>query len=88
MAHKPKRTLRNELCHLKDKHIENDRSGVVYGLDCNDCSAIYVGETGRQVKERMKEHRDDIIKKKPVSKVQGVLNHFAKVKITRSGNLT
>ena len=42
---------------------------MVYGLDCNDCSAIYVGETGRQVKDRMKEHQADIIKKKPVSKV-------------------
>ena len=69
LAHKPTRTLKNELCHLKDKRIVNDRSGVVYGLDCNDCSAIYVGETGRQVKDRMKEHQADIIKKKPVSKV-------------------
>jgi len=40
---------------------------VVYGLDCNDCSAIYVGETGRQVKDRMKEHQANIVKKKPVT---------------------
>ena len=58
------------ICHLKDKRIASDRSGMVYGLDCSDCSAIYVGETGRQVKDRMKEHQADIIKKKPVSKAR------------------
>ena len=54
-------TLRNELCHVKDKRIVKDRSGVVYGLDCSDCSAINVGGTGRQFKDRMKEHHADII---------------------------
>ena len=55
---------------LKDKHIVNVRSGVVYdGSGCNDCSAIFVGETRRQVEDRMKEHQADIIKNKPVPKV-------------------
>ena len=34
---------------MRDKGIANERSGVVYSLDCNDCSAIYVGKTRRQV---------------------------------------
>ena len=57
IAHKPTRTIRNELCNLKDKRSNNDRAGVVYGLDCESCPSIYVGESGRQVKDRMKEHR-------------------------------
>ena len=69
IAHKPTRTIRNELCNLKDKRSNNDRAGVVYGLDCESCPSIYVGESGRQVKDRMKEHQSDILKKKPVSKI-------------------
>ena len=28
----------------------------VYKLSCNNCSAIYIGETGRQIGIRVKEH--------------------------------
>ena len=69
IAHKPTRTVKSELCHLKDKRENKDKSGVVYALDCESCVSIYVGETGRQVKDRMKEHQNDILKKKPASKV-------------------
>ena len=43
---------RNVLCHLKYRRIVNDRSVVTYGLDCNNCSAMHVSETKRQVKDR------------------------------------
>ena len=33
--------------------------GVVYEVDCNNCLKMYTGETGRKVKERMKEHKND-----------------------------
>ena len=42
---------------VKDKVEEADRSGVVYALECNDCERTYVGETGRSVKTRAKEHQ-------------------------------
>ena len=32
---------------------------VVYEVDCNNCLKMYTGETGRKVKERMKEHKND-----------------------------
>ena len=41
LAHNPTRTLNNEFCHLKDKRIVGDRSGVVYGLDCNDFRDLF-----------------------------------------------
>ena len=36
-----------------------ETSGAVYEVDCNDCLKKYKGETGRKLKERMKEHKDD-----------------------------
>ena len=69
IAHQPTRKLRNELCHLKDKRNVGEKAGVVYKLDCKDCDAKYVGETGRQVQDRMNEHQRDIVNKKRVSKV-------------------
>ena len=52
VAHQPSRKIKNELCHLKDRRSVNERAGVVYQLDCGDCNASYIGETG-QVKYRM-----------------------------------
>ena len=63
------RALKQELTHLKDKQQTQNEAGVVYGLPCGDCSAMYVGETGRQVKDRMREHQNDVTKGKAVSKV-------------------
>ena len=37
-----------------------ETSGVVYEADCNNCLKRYTGnESGRKLKERMKEHKDD-----------------------------
>ena len=69
VAHQPTRKLRNDLCRLKDRRPVEERAGVVYKLDCADCNAKYVGETGRQVRDRMTEHKRDISNKKPASKV-------------------
>ena len=68
IAHLPTRKLKNELCHLKDKRKVGEKAGVVYKLDCKDCDARYVGETGRQVQDRMIEHQRDIANKKRYQK--------------------
>ena len=41
----------------KDKPKKCDRSCVVYGIQCNDCSSYYVGETERQLRKRLQEHK-------------------------------
>ena len=69
VAHKPSRNLRSELCCLKDRRTNDEKSGVVYRIGCKDCDAKYVGETGRQVRDRMSEHQRDIRNKKSASKV-------------------
>ena len=44
---KPFRTLRRILSHLKDCISDDDKSSVAYKINCHDCDASYVGETGR-----------------------------------------
>ena len=69
IVHKPTNTIKNQLCHLKDRRKNVDKAGVVYQLDCTQCTAKYIGETGRQAKDRMKEHQKDISNCKPASKI-------------------
>ena len=54
---KPFRTLRRILSHPKDRIPDDDKSSVVYKINCRDCDASYVGETGRALKTHVLEHR-------------------------------
>jgi len=44
----------------KDKNLHSQNSSVVYKINCNDCDASYVGQTKRQLKTRIKEHKNNI----------------------------
>ena len=48
--------LKTVLPSLKPPVEKLIRSGVVYELTCPRCSACYVGQTGRQLQHRFKEH--------------------------------
>ena len=54
-AHKPITTLRQLLTNVKDE--PNDRQGAVYKIKCCDCQTTYIGETGRTLNKRLKEHK-------------------------------
>ena len=54
---KPHKTIRQMLVAPKDKDSAEDVSGVVYNIKCKDCEAEYIGETGRALTERLKEHK-------------------------------
>ena len=43
------------LCNGKTKTAEMEKFGA-YKLTCNNCPAIYIDDTGRQIGIRMKEH--------------------------------
>ena len=53
-------TLRNQLVRPKDPPPPGRRGGVVYEIPCNDCDRVYIGETGRPIGERVKEHQRDV----------------------------
>ena len=36
----------------------------VFKLSCNDCDVVYIGETGRLLKQQTEEHRKDVDKVK------------------------
>ena len=51
-----RRTLKSELVHVKGQTAIETHKGVVYKVDCTSCDQSYVGETGRTLKVRIKEH--------------------------------
>ena len=40
LCHKPTKTLRQDLCCMKDRRKAQDQAGVVYKIECNDCSSV------------------------------------------------
>ena len=54
---RPLRTLRQILVHPKDPVPIKERNGVVYSIPCVECSSVYIGQTGRSLKQRISEHR-------------------------------
>ena len=54
--HKPYNSIRQQVTHVKDKTEKMKKCGVVYYIQCDKCSQDYVGETGRTLDTRMKEH--------------------------------
>ena len=54
---RPVRTLRQFLVHPKDQLPISRVSGVVYSIPCQDCDKTYIGQTGRTLEHRVKEHK-------------------------------
>ena len=40
----------------------NDKNNLVYNVHCNDCSAVYVGQTKRKLSHRLSEHKKSLLK--------------------------
>ena len=56
VAHKPIRTISNILKKPKDKIEKEATRGIVYKIKCKDCDCVYIGQTSRALKTRVKEH--------------------------------
>mgnify|MGYP000580325018 CR=1 FL=1 len=52
-------TLRSHLVRPKDALEPSQQDGVVYKIPC-ECGKVYIGKTGRSMRERIKEHDRDI----------------------------
>ena len=50
-------TLRQLLTNIKDRDEPKSRQGAVYKINCSDCHASYIGETGRNLTTRLTEHK-------------------------------
>ena len=57
LCSKPGYTLRQALVAPKDPVEPPDKCGVVYSIECSNCPKTYIGETGRPLKTRLKEHQ-------------------------------
>ncbi len=49
--------LGKALSKVKDDIPMEDQGNLIYKLSCNDCDAVYVGETSRALADRIREHR-------------------------------
>ena len=59
-AVRPHTVLRSMLVHPKDKISDEEKPEVVYKIPCKNCERVYVGETGRPLAARVKEHRKEV----------------------------
>ena len=50
----------------------HDQKGVVYRIGCEKCDAVYIGETGRMLKDRINQHKSDVHDKKATN---GLFQH-------------
>ena len=57
---RPHSTLRQILVHPKDKLETLENGEIVYKIPCKICNKAYIGETGRQLKTRIEEHKKDV----------------------------
>jgi len=61
----------------KDTNELLTNSNVVYKISCHDCNASYVGQTKRQVKTRIKEHKNNskLLSSKPSVITEHILEY-------------
>ena len=52
--------LRSQLVRPKDAIDPAKQEGVVYRIHC-ECGKVYIGETGKPMQDRIKEHNQDIL---------------------------
>lgn len=49
---------------MKDKTPTSNKSGIIYSIDCMECNRPYIGQTGRNLSTRIKEHVRDCTKER------------------------
>ena len=75
-AFKPLVTIRQKMRTVKDKVEEHQRKGV-YKVTCS-CGLNYIGETGRSLKVRLREHGADIRNQR--SRISALAEHSERSK--------
>ena len=60
LAMKPTCNIKSIVSHVKDKIEILENNSTVYKIPCASCNANYIGETSRQLKIRINEHRKNV----------------------------
>jgi len=66
------------LVHPKDRISDEEKPEMVYKIPCKNCECVYVGETGRPLAARVKEHH------KEVDSITGI---FTRAEKTRAASI-
>jgi len=69
---RPVETLRRLLVHPKDRQEKEEITDCVYKIPCSNCEKTYIGEIGRKLGTRLKEHKTEVeaTTKKPFTRSQ------------------
>ena len=65
VAMRSARTIDQILPSPKDSHNPEEKSCIVYQVPCSDCNLVYLGQTKRDLKSRLAEHKLAIKNQKP-----------------------
>ena len=60
IAHKPSNKIVSSISKLKDPIATFDKSSIIYQIPCKNCPNSYIGESGRELKIRLNEHKKDV----------------------------
>ena len=69
LSNRSNNTIGNQVIRVKDKVDKEGKSDVIYQINCQDCDCKYVGESGRMLRDRIEEHKFNVIKKVEQSQV-------------------
>jgi len=64
----------------KDRISDEEKPEVVYQIPCKNCERVYIGETGRPLEARVKEHR------KEVDSITGIFTRTEKIRAASNCN--
>ena len=81
VIHTKGKSLQSEL-RVNKSNFDNKKNiqGAVYKISCMDCEKSYIGETGRTIETRLKEHKQDITSNR--ENVSGLSKHLRESKHT------
>ena len=57
LGHQLTHILESKLSKLKDMRPDSVKCGVIYKIKCKECNHAYIGETGKELYNRVSEHK-------------------------------
>nr|CAH8850489.1 unnamed protein product [Trichobilharzia regenti] len=57
VVHKPTKSLHSILCQPKDSTAKEEKTNIIYKINCNNCEKHYIGQSGRPLRLRIHENK-------------------------------